>query len=243
MSRPGFSVYEFTTNGFRAVLDNVRLVILAALSCLGSFMLAGLGSMLILTPTFLKLRPLIGSLKPALAHPAGIIDKAAQAKMAADVWHQVQPALNTIDIALALLSMIFFFMVMLGVVAGFFRIALDVVEQGHSSVSRVWSCLKYAPRLFVATLMSMIIIVLGLIAFVVPGIILTLRLRFFMFYIFDKNMGAIESLKASWNDTKGMEWEVLGLNIVAAVLAMIVPVIGVPVSCFMFAYAYKALPR
>lgn len=242
MLKAHFSVYDFTVNSLRKTLDNVRIMVLATLTFMGGLILAGLGSMVIVSPTIIKLWPLMVSFKQSMPAVGTMLDKAAQAKLVADAWQHITPFFTMIDFALMVLSVTFFLVVVLGLVLGFLRVALDLVDRGESAVARMYGSFSVAPRFFLAALLSMIIIALGFVVFIIPGIILTLRLRFFPYYILDKNLGAIASLKASFHATKGYEWEILGLNIVAAVLAGFVPVIGIPVTCFLLAYAYRALP-
>lgn len=242
MSKTGFSVYDFTVNSLRATLDNVRLMALAILTFFGGMIAAAIGACIIVSPTFLRLWHIMPSIKQATIG-IDVMDKAAQAKVMAGVWQQVYPLFGALDIALCVLSILFFFTVVIGLIVGFLRVTLDIVDHGSSTVSRMLSCFKLAPRFLLASFLSLLVICAGTMLFIIPGIILTLRLRFFSYYILDKNMGAIESLKASFHDTKGFEWEILGLNVVAAVLATVAPVIGIPVSCFILAFAYRALPR
>lgn len=175
---------------------------------------------------------------------AGIVGLAnTKATVVATFIEKVKASLTTLDYALFILAWVFFLVIMMGLMIGFMRIVLDVVSTGDSTVSRILSCFNYIPRFFVASLISMVLISVGLALLVVPGIILILRLRFFPYYMIDKNMGAIASLKASFHATKGMVWELLGLNIIAAVIATFIPVFGAAIACCMVAGAYRVLPR
>ncbi len=241
MSKAGFSIYDFTTSSLKATLDNVRLLVLSMLVVIGGMFAAVLGMLIIVSPTIMKFWNIMPSIKQSMATIA-TLDKIAQTQVMTQIWLQVTPLFTTLDSVLFVLGALFFLLVMISMIVGFLRLTLDVVDHGSSTVSRIISCFHYAPRFFIATFFSLILIGVGLMLFIIPGVILTLRLRFFSYYIIDKNMGAITSLKASYHATKGFEWEILGLNIVAAVLTVVAPIIGIPVSCFMLAYAYRALP-
>ncbi len=165
------------------------------------------------------------------------------ANMVAQFIQKIKASLTAFDYTLFVIAHIFLIAVVLGLVLGFMRIVLDVVDTGSSTVSRILSCFHMVFRFFVASIMGIIVICFGLILFIIPGIILMLRLRFFPYYIIDKNMGALDSLKESYRATKGLVWDLLGLNIVAAVIVSLIPFFGIPVACFMLAGAYRVLPQ
>lgn len=248
MSNAYFSVYDFTVKSFRVTLDNVRLLILSMLTFAGGIFAASLGALLIVSPTILKFWNVMLSFKQSIMSVTAqggmaMMDKATQTKMMLDMWQEIRPMLTTFDFVLVAASSLFFAVAVIGLIVGFFRMTLDVVDHGTSSPVRVLSGFSCALRFLIASIVSMIVIIFGFILFIVPGIILVLRLRFFPYYIIDRNMGALESLKASYRATKGLEWEVLGLNIIAAALVVLAPVIGLPVTFFLLAFAYRALPR
>jgi hypothetical protein len=66
-----------------------------------------------------------------------------------------------------------------------------------------------------ATIIFSIIIVLGLIAFILPGIYLLVRLYFYDFAILIDNEKACNSLRRSWKIMKGKWWDVFALFVVA----------------------------
>ncbi len=75
---------------------------------------------------------------------------------------------------------------------------------------------------FVGTILFIFIVAVGLILFIIPGVIWFLRLQLFSYFVIDKNMNAFEALSASWKCTKG---SLLNLFLVHIVLH-IVNVIG-----------------
>lgn len=186
---------------------------------------------------------MIGGLLPGGSSLMRMSEGSSKAAIIAQFVKHVEASFTTIDYVLFVLAVLFFTIVLVGLVIGFLRIVLDVVDTGNSTVSRILSCFHMVPRFFAASIMGTIVIGLGLIFFIVPGIILMLRLYCFPYYIIDKNMGALESLKASFRATKGLVWDLLGLNILAAGIASFIPVFGIPVACFMLAGVYRVLPR
>ena len=110
----------------------------------------------------------------------------------------------------------------------------------------------WAPKMYWSFLgmsvLSFILVVLGIIALIIPGIILALGFIFSQYLVIDKGRGAIESLKESWRITKGHRWElfifvlVLAVLNILGVLALLVGLlVSVPVTMLAVVHAYRTL--
>lgn len=95
-----------------------------------------------------------------------------------------------------------------------------------------------------AGILVFIIVTLGLLLLVVPGIILACRLAFVGFLIIDQKMQVVESLRTSWAMTRGHGWSIFGMFllsiplIIAGLLALIV---GVFISVMWIVAAFAVL--
>jgi len=69
--------------------------------------------------------------------------------------------------------------------------------------------------IILANLLVFALVVLGLIALVIPGIIIACRLAFVPYIIMDKKLDPIESVEMSWKMTKGHGWTVFFLGFVS----------------------------
>ncbi len=84
----------------------------------------------------------------------------------------------------------------------FTQIALNLTIE--NSNKNYWT---FIPRFMVflkfiiASIIYYLLIIIGFIFFVYPGIVFLLRLQFYKYYIVEYNAGIIESFKASWNIT------------------------------------------
>lgn len=94
---------------------------------------------------------------------------------------------------------------------------------------------KLLPLIGLAILAGLAIVV-GLVLFIIPGIYLILKLAVSSFALVDKNLGVVESMKASFAITKGNVGKVAGyigvsilISIIAGILTWI-PVVGTAVS-------------
>lgn len=99
-----------------------------------------------------------------------------------------------------------------------------------------------------AKILTGIIVVIGLVLLIVPGVIAALALIFATYLIIDRNMGPIEAMKESVRITKGHRWQLfllalalLVLNILGALALMIGLLVTIPVSLFALAHVYRTL--
>jgi hypothetical protein len=75
------------------------------------------------------------------------------------------------------------------------------------------------------SILSVIIIVLSLLALVVPFFFVAPRIVLAAYFLVDKDLGPIEALKASWNETKGHSGKVYGIVGASIVMALLVIVL------------------
>ena len=88
----------------------------------------------------------------------------------------------------------------------------------------------------------------GFILLVIPGIILMIMLEMYSYFIVDKNMGPIESLKASRILTKGVRWQLfcfgvllILFNLVGLLCLVIGLLFTIPATYIASAYVYDQL--
>ena len=101
---------------------------------------------------------------------------------------------------------------------------------------------------FLTSIVVGIIVVIGLILLIVPGIFFALRLQYASYLIVDKNLGPIEAIKKSWKITHGNAWNLfffgilLGLINILGVLCLLVGLfITVPLSMLATTFVYRKL--
>jgi uncharacterized membrane protein len=73
-----------------------------------------------------------------------------------------------------------------------------------------------------AGLLWELIVIVGFVLLVIPGIILSVRLAFVPFLVVDEGRGPVEAIMESWNRTSGYGWTLFG----AALLAIVVVLVG-----------------
>lgn len=87
--------------------------------------------------------------------------------------------------------------------------------------------------LFLQGLLMGLIAIGSILFFVVPALIILPRLTLASYFLLDKNMGIVESLKVSWKVTRGhvgKVWGIFGVNVVMTLLMF--TIIGIPISIY-----------
>jgi hypothetical protein len=103
-------------------------------------------------------------------------------------------------------------------------------------------------RFLGAELLAGLIIAVGFVLLIVPGIIASLGLGFVPFVAVDRGTWPIDSLKESWRITKGHKWQLLllGLALIAlnliGLLALVIGIfVTIPITLLAGAHAYRTL--
>lgn len=137
---------------------------------------------------------------------------------------------------------------------GIALIALSfVIVDGHTPHCRnllaPFKDYKITWHYFLTMVLSVIIVIIGLIALILPGIYLAVRLQFALYFIVEnENTKPIEALKKSMAITKGMFWKLFGfllvfilINIAGALLLGVGLFITLPVTTIAYTHLYKKL--
>jgi uncharacterized membrane protein len=99
-----------------------------------------------------------------------------------------------------------------------------------------------------ASILVGLIVIVGFIFFIVPGIIFACKLAFTPYLVVDRKMGVIEAIKESWRLTNGHAWQVFLIGLLGIPIAMagficlgvgiIIAIIWITLA---FAYLYHAV--
>lgn len=132
--------------------------------------------------------------------------------------------------------------------AGLTRVALNVCSGKEARLEDLFGQTGKLGTLIGAGIVFYLLLFVGLILLVVPGIYVALRCGFFMTAIVDRNLGPIEALKYSYRITTNNTLSVLGLFlmtflvVLAGVLALVVGLLfAIPVVTLAVPLAYRFL--
>jgi uncharacterized membrane protein len=70
-------------------------------------------------------------------------------------------------------------------------------------------------NIILANLLVLALVILGLFALVIPGIIIACRLAFVSYIVMDKKLDPIEAVELSWRMTKGYGWKIFFMGLVS----------------------------
>ncbi|MGB8367181.1 MAG: YciC family protein [Candidatus Babeliales bacterium] len=110
------------------------------------------------------------------------------------------------------------------------KIGLDLYDTDRSSAKVAFSYFYLAPRIMFAWLLYAIIVSIGLVLLIVPGLYWFLRFGFFPYFILEKNRSIIDSFRSSFELTEGYVWDLFVLWIITRFILHL----GIMVWCGFF---------
>ena len=132
---------------------------------------------------------------------------------------------------------------------GTFSFSLKTVTERPIQIRTLYNKLYLFPSYFIATLLYWLIVSLGLILLIIPGIYLAISLQFYPYLILDQNItNPFKALKQCFKLTQNYRLTILLLNLtlfILIILGALSFVIGllitVPINLVALAYTYKFL--
>jgi uncharacterized membrane protein len=153
-----------------------------------------------------------------------------------------------LSIVLAFLGALVKFLLSLIFDLGLIKISLKFCDNEEPKFSDLISQYKLVFRYFVASILQSLIVIFGFLLFIIPGIIFSIRFGFYGYLIVDKNSKIVESLKKSWQITRGntlnlfLFYILLGLINVLGFLALIIGLFwSIPTTMLANAFVYRKL--
>ncbi|MDP2837748.1 MAG: DUF975 family protein, partial [Candidatus Moranbacteria bacterium] len=132
---------------------------------------------------------------------------------------------------------------------GLLRLSLDLAQSGvEGKLSTLFSKYHLFFRYLGATILYSLMVVVGLVLFIVPGIYFAVKYQFFSYLIVDKDLGLLDALKKSGELTEGVRWHlfvfllaIIGINILGVLALGIGLLVTLPLSAMAYVYAYREL--
>lgn len=153
----------------------------------------------------------------------------------------VSDAFSTSHIIVILFLFLMLTVYSLGFYTGCKKIALNIYDNKPATIKLIFSAVALLPKIFFSWLIYYILVSVGTACFIIPGIIVAIRLIFFPYFIVDKDCGPIEALTFSYHVTKGHSWDVIKLAVVVGIISAIGNVIIWPLSILAYTYGYRQL--
>jgi uncharacterized membrane protein len=131
---------------------------------------------------------------------------------------------------------------------GLIKISLKICDGEEPKISDLFSQYPLFLKYLFASILKNLITLFGFILLIIPGIILSIRFGFFDYLIVDRNSRIVESLRKSWEITKGNAWNLfllyilLGLINLLGFFALIVGLFwSIPTTMIAEAFVYRKL--
>ncbi len=159
--------------------------------------------------------------------------------------------LANFDFASDIVLLVIYLLIMLVSIVigmGVVKISLNFYDDKKNSFLTLFSAYKLFFIYLLATILYTLIVFLGFILLIIPGVYLAIRFSFFEYFIIDKKMGVIKSLKESWKITKGNFWGLLAfmfivavINILGAFALLLGLFVSIPITWIAWAFIYRKL--
>lgn len=138
--------------------------------------------------------------------------------------------------------------IQLTVSLGSINVALRIYDRKKTEYADLFRKIGLIIPYFFGSIVYGLIVLVGLVLLIVPGIIWGIKYRYFVYYMVDRNMGPIDALKASSKLTQGVKWKIFFLGLVLLViniLGILCLVVGlfvtIPLSMMAEVYVYRKL--
>jgi uncharacterized membrane protein len=99
-------------------------------------------------------------------------------------------------------------------------------------------------NIVLASLLMLVIIGLGFVMLIVPGIIFACRLAFVPYLVVDKRLDPVAAVEKSWNMTRGYGWRVFGMYLLAipvTIIGFLCLIVGMFFAVIWVSCAFAAL--
>lgn len=133
---------------------------------------------------------------------------------------------------------------------GLAKISITLARGGKPTWEDLYNQYPKIINYLIASILFVLMVLVGLILLVVPGIYLAIRFHMYSYLIVDKNLGAIEALKQSSVITKGSMWNLflfwivsIIVVIIGAILFFVGLLVAVPVVLVAGGYVYNKLVK
>lgn len=131
---------------------------------------------------------------------------------------------------------------------GLIKVSLKFCDGIKGKLDDLLSSFHLVLKYVAAAILYGLIVLVGLLLLIVPGVIWGIKYSLFPYFIVDHELGPIAALKASGEATNGAKWDLclfgglLGLINIAGALALLVGLFAtVPATMVAYAHAYRTL--
>ncbi|WP_163711862.1 hypothetical protein [Mangrovibacterium lignilyticum] len=141
-------------------------------------------------------------------------------------WH-----LLPVILFLAFIGVAYAFLVMPVITYGSKLIYLDAVRDKEIDIKKMFDGFRNYLNVILANLLHTVLIFVGILFFIIPGIVIACRLAFVPYLVMDENLDGVQAIERSWKLTKGKGFTILFMAIasffigIAGIICLIVGIL------------------
>lgn len=135
-----------------------------------------------------------------------------------------------------------------GINLGYFKLALDIVDGKSPEFKELFSCFSLLPQFVLSGILYAIVVVIGLVLFIIPGVIWAVQFGFYPFVIVRERMWPLKALRQSSAITEGVKGKLnvfalalIGINLLGLLALGIGIIITIPLSFVAIAHVFRQL--
>lgn len=134
------------------------------------------------------------------------------------------------------------------VTLGFIRISLRLAAGEQGQFGDLFECYPLIIKYFVSSIIYGVMVTIGTILLIVPGIILAIKYQFYAYLLVDRKLGPIEAIKKSGAITKDTKWNLFlfsligfGVMLLGFLCLLVGLFVAIPVVMIATAFVYRKL--
>ena len=127
-------------------------------------------------------------------------------------------------------------------------IALKFLDNQDPRFEDLFSFKPYFWKYLGASILMVIIVWVGIILFIIPGVYWALKFQFFGYFVVEQGRDPVEAMRMSSRITQSVKWKLFGfglvlalINIVGTICLFIGLLVTVPVTLLAFSFVYRKL--
>jgi len=131
---------------------------------------------------------------------------------------------------------------------GLIKISLRFCDGEKGEFSDLFSCYPLFINYLIGSILCGLIVMVGLILLIIPGIIWAIQFYFYDYLIIDRGLGPVDALKKSSEITKGVKWDLFVFGILLGIINLLGLIclgvglfVTIPTTMVAMAFVYRKL--
>lgn len=121
---------------------------------------------------------------------------------------------------------------------------LKAMRNEKFEIKDMFSSFEIYLKVILANILVAVIVIMGIIALLIPGIIFACKLAFVPYLVMDRKLDAGEAIKESWRMTKGHAWTIFFIGVLAffiIIAGLVCCIVGVVPAAMWVSSAFASL--